>query len=78
MTEPQNHEQEANLQQVKQLCMQTKFTASRHLICRQAAGVNTPDPMKVSRDELAAKQTTLLIRGMLNIEDAFVSLQQAF
>ncbi len=78
MTEPQKPMSKKQIfQQVKQLCMQQKFTASRHLIC-QAAGVNTPDPMKVSRDELRRKTDHPLIRGMLNIEEAFVSLHQAF
>lgn len=78
MTEPQKPMSKKQIfQQVKQLCMQGNFTPSRHLIC-QAAGLDISDPMKISRNDIRAQTNNPLVRGMLNIEEAFVSLRHAF
>jgi len=63
--------------QVKQLCMQRKFIPSRHLIC-QAAGIDVPNPMKISRNDIRRQTANPITLKMLDIEQACVGIQQTF
>ena len=63
--------------QVKQLCLQRNFKASRYLICK-ASGLEIKDPMQISRNQIRQMTQDKLIHQMLDIEDACVSVYHTF